>query len=64
MNLLLLSKKINSIKNILKPNSMIGFVGTAGEVYENPIWINEDKSILYFLYNKKYLRFKMNNDKI
>lgn len=46
MNLLLLSKKINSIKNILKPNSMIGFVGTAGEVYENPIWINEDKSIL------------------
>ena len=52
MNLLLLSKKINSIKNILKPNSMIGFVGTAGEVYENPIWINEDKSILYFLYNR------------
>lgn len=43
MKLLLLSKKIDSIKNILKPNSRIGFVGTAGEVYENPIWINEDK---------------------
>ena len=43
MKLLLLSKKIDSIKNILKPNSRIGFVGTAGEVYVNPIWINEDK---------------------
>lgn len=43
MNLLLLSKKIDIVKNILKPNSKIGFIGTAGEVYDSPIWIYEDK---------------------
>lgn len=43
MNILLLSKKIDFIKSKLEPNKKIGFISTAGEVYENPVWIYEDK---------------------
>lgn len=46
MNILLLSRKIDIIKDILPEKSKIGFIKAAGEVYENPIWIKEDKDLL------------------
>lgn len=54
MNLLLLSKKIDVISKYLKRGRIIGFISTAGEVYENPTWVKEDKKQLLELgYNIK-----------
>ena len=46
MNLLLLSRNMGAIKNYLLPNSNIGFIGTAGDVYPNPWFVIEDKEKL------------------
>ena len=46
MKVLLLSKKIDIINRILTKESIVGFIPTAGEVYENPSWIEEDKNLI------------------
>ena len=55
MKVLLLSRQIDIIKDILPLHSKIGFIATAGEVYSNPIWIEEDRNLLlkygYKIYN-------------
>lgn len=46
MKVLLLSKKLEFLKNILPKQNLLGFIQTASEVYDNPIWIEEDKKYL------------------
>jgi len=46
VKVLLLSKKIDIINKILPKESIVGFIPTAGEVYENPSWIEEDKNLI------------------
>lgn len=46
MKVLLLSKKLEFLKNILPEQNLLGFIPTASEVYDNPIWIEEDKKYL------------------
>ncbi|MCX8074448.1 MAG: Type 1 glutamine amidotransferase-like domain-containing protein [Clostridia bacterium] len=46
MNTLLLSKNLGIIKNYLTSGSKIGFVPTAGETYDNPWFVVEDRQRL------------------
>ena len=46
MNLILLPRNLELIKKILPNNSQIGFIPTAGDVYENPYFVVDDKKKL------------------
>lgn len=46
MKLFLLSSGLGAVSGFIKAGSVIGFVPTAGEVYENPYFVNDDRERL------------------
>jgi peptidase E len=44
MNLICISLNLGILKNKLKKGSLIGFIPTAGEIYENPYFVTNSRN--------------------